>query len=73
MGKIKTNKSSFSIFGDSVRDTKRTSVPLFAANLYGDGGGKGQAVAQGVGGGVYETEEDELAACQPDQLGIQLD
>ena len=22
---------------------------------------------------VYETEEDELAACQPDQLGIQLD
>ena len=52
MGKIKTNKSSFSIFGDSVRDTKRTSVPLFAANLYGDGGGKGQAVAQGVGGGV---------------------
>ncbi len=28
---------------------------------------------QGAGGGVYETEEDELAACQPDQLGIQLE
>ena len=38
MGKIKTNRNSFSISGDNIRDIKRTSVPLFAENLYATGG-----------------------------------